>query len=56
MTSLYVILAIYLTLTIPMFYQVYEASQLVIDEEFHLRQGRHYCDGNFSVVSKTKEV
>lgn len=49
--SFYVILVIYITVSIPLFIQVYKASELVIDEEFHLRQGRYYCEGNFSIVS-----
>lgn len=49
--SFYVILAIYLAISIPIFVQVYHASELVIDEEFHLRQGRYYCQGDFLIVS-----
>ncbi|XP_035782819.1 putative Dol-P-Glc:Glc(2)Man(9)GlcNAc(2)-PP-Dol alpha-1,2-glucosyltransferase [Anopheles albimanus] len=29
------------------FNEVYNTTQLVIDEEFHLRQGDHYCRGRF---------
>lgn len=32
------------------FLKVYETSLLVIDEEFHLRQGMHYCNGDFAEV------
>lgn len=32
------------------FLKVYETSLLVIDEEFHLRQGMHYCNGDFGEV------
>ena len=34
-----------------LFYNVNETSEQVIDEEFHLRQGKHYCNGEFDVVS-----
>lgn len=32
------------------FLKVYETSLMVIDEEFHLRQGIHYCNGDFAEV------
>lgn len=47
----YVTIGIYLIVSIPLFYVVFNASELVIDEEFHLRQGLHYCNGSFDVVS-----
>lgn len=47
-----VVLGIYTIVSIAIFYVVYEASKLVIDEEFHLRQGREYCNGNFHIVSR----
>lgn len=49
--SFYAILAIYIAISIPIFIQVYNASELVIDEEFHLRQGQNYCQGDFFIVS-----
>lgn len=51
MTPLYVTLVIYLSISFPLFYLVFNSSQTVVDEEFHLRQGRHYCMGNFHIVS-----
>lgn len=51
MASFWVILVIYSIVSTAVFYLVYNASQLVIDEEFHLRQGREYCDFNFHIVS-----
>ncbi|XP_055305543.1 putative Dol-P-Glc:Glc(2)Man(9)GlcNAc(2)-PP-Dol alpha-1,2-glucosyltransferase [Sitodiplosis mosellana] len=49
MSPLYIILVVYIAISFPIFYIVFNASQLVIDEEFHLRQGRHYCLGNFHI-------
>lgn len=51
MCSTYVIVGIYLIVSIPIFFIVFNASQNVIDEEFHLRQGKHYCNGSFEIVS-----
>uniref|UniRef100_A0A182YKF1 Dol-P-Glc:Glc(2)Man(9)GlcNAc(2)-PP-Dol alpha-1,2-glucosyltransferase n=1 Tax=Anopheles stephensi TaxID=30069 RepID=A0A182YKF1_ANOST len=39
----------YSAISFVVFNKVYETSQLVIDEEFHLRQGDHYCHGRFQV-------
>uniref|UniRef100_A0A182SS52 Dol-P-Glc:Glc(2)Man(9)GlcNAc(2)-PP-Dol alpha-1,2-glucosyltransferase n=1 Tax=Anopheles maculatus TaxID=74869 RepID=A0A182SS52_9DIPT len=39
----------YSTISFVVFNKVYETTQLVIDEEFHLRQGDHYCHGRFQV-------
>lgn len=44
-------IGLYVLVSVPLFHKVYNASQLVIDEEFHLRQGAHYCNGSFEVVS-----
>ncbi|XP_031626049.1 putative Dol-P-Glc:Glc(2)Man(9)GlcNAc(2)-PP-Dol alpha-1,2-glucosyltransferase [Contarinia nasturtii] len=49
MSPLYFILALYTSFSLPIFYLVFNASELVVDEEFHLRQGRHYCLGNFDI-------
>lgn len=46
----YFTIGIYSLVSIPIFYLVYYASESVIDEEFHLRQGQHYCNGSFDVV------
>lgn len=51
MCSTYAIVGIYLIVSIPIFIVVYNASDNVIDEEFHLRQGKHYCNGSFEIVS-----
>ncbi|XP_059614401.1 putative Dol-P-Glc:Glc(2)Man(9)GlcNAc(2)-PP-Dol alpha-1,2-glucosyltransferase [Phlebotomus argentipes] len=42
-------IGIYAAISLWLFHRVYDTTQLVIDEEFHLRQGIHYCNGNFSV-------
>ncbi|XP_053680989.1 putative Dol-P-Glc:Glc(2)Man(9)GlcNAc(2)-PP-Dol alpha-1,2-glucosyltransferase [Anopheles nili] len=39
----------YAIVSLLVFNKIYETTQLVIDEEFHLRQGRHYCQGRFEV-------
>uniref|UniRef100_A0A182RI00 Dol-P-Glc:Glc(2)Man(9)GlcNAc(2)-PP-Dol alpha-1,2-glucosyltransferase n=1 Tax=Anopheles funestus TaxID=62324 RepID=A0A182RI00_ANOFN len=39
----------YSSISFVVFNKVYETTQLVIDEEFHLRQGSHYCHGRFQV-------
>lgn len=51
MTPLFVTLVVYILISVPLFYLVFISSQLVVDEEFHLRQGRHYCMGDFHIVS-----
>lgn len=51
MPPIYIILIIYVSISIPLFLLVFNASKLVVDEEFHLKQGQHYCMGNFHVVS-----
>ncbi|XP_058059029.1 putative Dol-P-Glc:Glc(2)Man(9)GlcNAc(2)-PP-Dol alpha-1,2-glucosyltransferase [Anopheles bellator] len=40
---------VYSVISFLVFNKVYETTQLVIDEEFHLRQGVHYCQGRFQV-------
>lgn len=52
----YVTILLYFSIAFYIFLNVYETSQLVIDEEFHLRQGLHYCNGNFTIVSTFKEA
>ncbi|XP_055856815.1 putative Dol-P-Glc:Glc(2)Man(9)GlcNAc(2)-PP-Dol alpha-1,2-glucosyltransferase [Episyrphus balteatus] len=39
---------IYLVASIPIFNKLYDTTKSVIDEEFHLRQGLHYCNKRFS--------
>uniref|UniRef100_A0A182KBH1 Dol-P-Glc:Glc(2)Man(9)GlcNAc(2)-PP-Dol alpha-1,2-glucosyltransferase n=1 Tax=Anopheles christyi TaxID=43041 RepID=A0A182KBH1_9DIPT len=39
----------YSIVSLAVFNKVYETSRQVIDEEFHLRQGDHYCHGRFQV-------
>lgn len=39
---------IYLIASVPIFNKIYATTQSVIDEEFHLRQGLHYCHQRFS--------
>ena len=42
----------YILISKPLFNEIYATSKNVIDEEFHIRQGLHYCEGNFTVVNK----
>uniref|UniRef100_A0A7G3AAW1 Dol-P-Glc:Glc(2)Man(9)GlcNAc(2)-PP-Dol alpha-1,2-glucosyltransferase n=1 Tax=Lutzomyia longipalpis TaxID=7200 RepID=A0A7G3AAW1_LUTLO len=42
-------IGIYFLASLWLFNRVYSTTKLVVDEEFHLRQGLHYCHGNFSV-------
>lgn len=42
---------VYISFSAVLFLKVFDTSNLVIDEEFHLRQGLHYCNGDFKVVS-----
>lgn len=42
---------VYVSLSVLLFLNVFDSSPLVIDEEFHLRQGLHYCNGDFTIVS-----
>uniref|UniRef100_A0AAG5CW63 Dol-P-Glc:Glc(2)Man(9)GlcNAc(2)-PP-Dol alpha-1,2-glucosyltransferase n=1 Tax=Anopheles atroparvus TaxID=41427 RepID=A0AAG5CW63_ANOAO len=45
----FVLLSGYSLVSWLLFNRVYETTKLVIDEEFHLRQGNHYCEGRFQV-------
>ncbi|XP_058118003.1 putative Dol-P-Glc:Glc(2)Man(9)GlcNAc(2)-PP-Dol alpha-1,2-glucosyltransferase [Anopheles ziemanni] len=45
----FVLLTAYSFISWLVFNKVYGTTQLVIDEEFHLRQGNHYCMGRFQV-------
>lgn len=47
----YIFIGVYLLISLQLFYKVFQASQIVIDEEFHLKQGRYYCLGYFDVVN-----
>lgn len=47
----FVFIGIYSVISFLLFEKVYETSQEVIDELFHIRQGLHYCNGYFSAVS-----
>lgn len=47
----YPLLAVYLALSLFLFNKVYETSDEVIDELFHLKQGLEYCHENFSAVN-----
>lgn len=40
----------YAAVSFYVFLIVYETTTLVIDEVFHLRQGMHYCNGDFDIV------
>lgn len=46
-----VVLLLYIAVTMHCFNKVFRTTMMVIDEEFHLRQGMHYCKGHFSIVS-----
>lgn len=49
----YVVLPLlFLAYSVPLFLRVYATTEMVIDEEFHLRQGLHFCNKRFDVVSK----
>lgn len=49
MSPIHAVLIVYLLISVPIFLLVFESSDLVVDEEFHLRQGKHYCHGNFHI-------
>ncbi|XP_037037118.1 putative Dol-P-Glc:Glc(2)Man(9)GlcNAc(2)-PP-Dol alpha-1,2-glucosyltransferase isoform X1 [Bradysia coprophila] len=40
---------VYTAFSVFLFCKVFATSNLVIDEEFHLRQGLNYCNGDFTV-------
>ncbi|XP_058449613.1 putative Dol-P-Glc:Glc(2)Man(9)GlcNAc(2)-PP-Dol alpha-1,2-glucosyltransferase [Malaya genurostris] len=44
-----VFLVFYTLITLVLLHAVYRTSQLIVDEEFHLRQGEHFCRGRFHV-------
>lgn len=48
-TNFFLFLGIYSIVTFLLFHLVYNTSKQVIDEEFHLRQGEHYCRGRFHI-------
>lgn len=50
-TNFFLFLGVYSIVTFLLFHLVYNTSKQVIDEEFHLRQGEHYCRGRFHIVS-----
>lgn len=35
--------------SIPIFQKIYETSKMIIDEEFHIRQGKYYCMGKYNI-------
>lgn len=51
MSPINAVIIVYVFISIPIFFLVYKSSNLVVDEEFHVRQGQHYCNGKFHVVS-----
>lgn len=53
LSSKYPLLAFYLALSLFLFNKVYETSDEVIDELFHLKQGLEYCHENFSAVNQS---
>lgn len=52
----YFLPCVYLMASIPVFEHIYKVARVVVDEEFHLPQGKHYCTGNFQVVGKLAAV
>ncbi|EAT40471.1 AAEL007809-PA [Aedes aegypti] len=42
-------ISVYSAISLILFNLVYRTSKVVVDEEFHLRQGEHYCHGRFDV-------
>lgn len=55
MFKLTVVFALYVAVSALLFPLVYEASPEVIDEQFHLRQGLAYCNGDFDTVSRCQK-
>lgn len=49
LTGFFIFLGGYSVVTVILFNLVYHTSKLVVDEEFHLIQGEHYCHGRFHV-------
>lgn len=45
-----ILFIVYTSFSAFLFLKVFDTSSLVIDEEFHLRQGLHYCNGEFKIV------
>lgn len=45
------IILIYTIISLLIFEKVYETSNLVIDELFHIEQGLHYCHGMYKEVN-----
>ncbi|XP_065091253.1 putative Dol-P-Glc:Glc(2)Man(9)GlcNAc(2)-PP-Dol alpha-1,2-glucosyltransferase [Ochlerotatus camptorhynchus] len=41
--------SVYSIVSLVLFHLIYRTSKVVVDEEFHLRQGEHYCHGRFEV-------
>lgn len=46
--SISFVICIYIAVSIPIFLKVYDTSQNVIDEDFHLKQAKEFCNGHFS--------
>ncbi|XP_062560968.1 putative Dol-P-Glc:Glc(2)Man(9)GlcNAc(2)-PP-Dol alpha-1,2-glucosyltransferase [Armigeres subalbatus] len=42
-------ITVFSTVSLALFNLIYRTSKVVVDEEFHLRQGEHYCHGRFEV-------
>lgn len=42
---------LFVAYSLPLFLRVFTTTQMVIDEEFHLRQGLYYCQKQFNKVS-----
>lgn len=53
--SLVFLISSYALVSFLVFNKVYKTTKTVIDEEFHLRQGIHYCHGNLRIVSICKK-
>lgn len=46
------IILIYTIISLLIFERVYETSNLVIDELFHIEQGLNFCHGSYLEVKK----
>lgn len=42
---------LFVAYSLPLFLRVFTTTQMVIDEEFHLRQGLYYCQKQFNKVN-----
>lgn len=41
---------LFVMVSLPLFCVIYDKSNMIIDEEFHIAQGLQYCNWNFTTV------